>query len=453
MEPPDAPMSWSAGPMADRRPFLVSAYRALAWALTPFFNLLFVLRSRSGKELPARKGERFGKTGVSRPDGHLIWIHAASVGETVSVLPLIDRLAAGGSQVLLTTVTVTAAELAEQRLPEGAFHQFVPYDAPGPVSRFLSHWAPDLVMVVESEIWPCLFDEMRRSAAPFVLLNGRLSDKSQRSWSKLPGVSGYIFACLDLVLAQSDADAARFRKLGCRHVVTPGNLKFDAPEPQVDASQRAPLAAQIGERPVWLAALTHPGEDEIALAAFDRLRESFPALLLVLVPRHPARGDGIMELVRERGYNLARRSQDELVSAATDVFLGDTLGEMGLFYSLAPVTFLGGSFNDAGGHNPVEAALSGSALVTGPRVSNARAVYKEFWSNDAAVRVEDPDRLAEKLLPLLSGLEAARQQAGRARTLVEAGRGALETTLQHLQPYLPAQAKGTGPEDAREDGS
>lgn len=437
--------------MAERRPFLISAYRGCARALTPLFNLLFWLRSRSGKELPERKGERFGFPETPRPEGNLVWIHAASVGETMSVLPLVDRLTEAGHKVLLTTVTVTAAELALQRLPEGALHQFVPYDAPGPISRFLTHWSPDLVMVVESEIWPCLFDEMRRRETPFVLLNGRLSDRSHRSWSRLPAIAKYIFQCLDLVLAQSDADAKRFRRLGCKRVAIPGNLKFDAADPAVDDDQLARLEAEIGERPVWLAALTHSGEEDIALDVHETLRRDVPDLLLVLVPRHPARADDVAGLVTERQFGLARRSLGEPISRSTDVYLGDTLGEMGLYYRLAPVTFLGGSFTDAGGHNPVEAALSGSALVTGPRVSNARAVYKDFWISNAAGKAETPEDLGVRVSRLLSEPAKAQRQAGRARTLVEAGRGALDKSLDYLAPYLAGHRGRFALEAARED--
>lgn len=428
--------------MAERTPFPVSAYRGLARLLTPLFNLLFFLRSRSGKEIAVRKGERFGRACLPRPAGKLVWVHAASVGETMSVLPLIERLVASGVNVLLTTVTVTAAELAEQRLPQGALHQFVPYDAPGPIGRFLEHWSPDLAMVVESEIWPCLFDEMRRRATPFVLLNGRLSDKSLQSWLRLPRVARYIFGCLDMVLAQSETDAARFRQLGCTRVETPGNLKFDAAAPAADEAEVARLAAMIGSRPVWLAALTHPGEEEIALAAHRDLRRDFPDLLLVLVPRHPARADTVADLLRSEGENLSRRSLGEDISGSTGVYLGDTLGEMGLYYRLAPVTFLGGSFNDAGGHNPVEAALAGSALVTGPRVSNARAVYKDFWIAAAAVRAASAGELQQRVALLLREPAQARQQAARAGALVVAGRGALDKTMEHLQPCLAGAADG-----------
>lgn len=437
--------------MVEKRPFLLSLYRAAAQGVSPLFHVLFALRSRSSKEIPARKAERFGRAGRTRPQGTLIWIHAASVGETMSVLPLIGALTGEGHKVLLTTVTVTASELADKRLPEGAFHQFVPYDAPAPIRRFVDHWSPDLAMVVESEIWPCLFNEMKGRDIPFVLLNGRLSDGSQRNWSRIPATSRYIFGCLDAVLAQSRTDADRFKSMGCTSVDVPGNLKFDAAEPAVDAKALALLKSQTGGRPVWLAALTHPGEDKIVFDAFDRLRRDFPDLLLVLVPRHPARASEISGEAGERGLALVSRSSAEPVLAETDVFLGDTLGEMGLFYRLAPVTFLGGSFVDVGGHNPVEAALTGSALITGPRVANARGVYKDFWNRGAAIRVSEPADLAASVGALLSDPDKVSQQVGTARSLVEEGRGALEKTLDVLKRVLEGARSGrrSEPEDEK----
>lgn len=428
--------------MAEKRPLLLSLYRAAAQGVSPLFHVLFALRSRTSKEIPARKGERFGRSERLRPEGSLIWIHAASVGETMSVLPLIDVLTGEGHNVLLTTVTVTASELADQRLPDGAFHQFVPYDAPEPFRTFLDHWSPDLAMVVESEIWPCLFDEMKGRDIPFVLLNGRLSDGSLRNWSRIPGTSRYIFGCLDAVFAQSRADADRFKSMGCKTVEVPGNLKFDASEPMVDETALTQLQAGIADRKIWLAALTHPGEDEIVFAAHDKLRREFPDLLLVLVPRHPARAPEIAQAASERGLKLAVRSAAEPVRPETDVFLGDTLGEMGLFYRLAPVTFLGGSFVDVGGHNPVEAALAGSALVTGPRVANARGVYKDFWNKGAAIRVSEPSDLAENVSVLLNDADRVGGQAETARSLVEEGRGALGTTVELLRRILNGAGSG-----------
>ncbi|MEO0980150.1 MAG: 3-deoxy-D-manno-octulosonic acid transferase [Pseudomonadota bacterium] len=444
-------MNWSAGLMAEKRPVLLRLYRAAAQGVSPLFHVLFALRSRSQKEIPARKAERFGPGARPRPEGTLIWIHAASVGETMSVLPLIAALTGDGHNVLLTTVTVTASELADKRLPDGAFHQFVPYDAPEPFRKFLDHWSPDLVVVVESEIWPCLFDDMKGRDIPFVLLNGRLSDSSRRNWSRIPETSRYVFGCLDAVLAQSRADADRFVAMGCKNVEVPGNLKFDAAEPVADETALALLKSQTGGRSIWLAALTHPGEDEIVFEAYERLRRDFPDLLLVLVPRHPARAPEIAQAAGERGFALVARSSGEPIGPKTDVFLGDTLGEMGLFYRLAPVTFLGGSFVDVGGHNPVEAALAGSALITGPKVANARGVYKDFWMRGAAIRVSEPSDLAQYVGALLHDAGSVSEQVETARSLVEEGRGALGKTLKLLKRFLSGAGGGQSaePEDEK----
>ncbi|MEP2706938.1 MAG: 3-deoxy-D-manno-octulosonic acid transferase [Roseibium sp.] len=444
------PTNWSAGLMAERRPALITLYRALARALAPVFHLIFGYRSRAGKEIVARKGERFGRPSVSRPLGKLVWIHAASVGETTSVLPLIEKLFSTGHRVLLTTVTVTSSEIAEKRLPDGCIHQFAPFDSPGYVARFLEHWKPDLAMVVESEIWPCMFDEVRTHKIPFVMLNGRLSAASARNWSRLRGTSSYIFGCLDLVLAQSPADAERLRTLGCQRVETPGNLKFDATLPEADLFDVGELVSQIGDRPVWLAALTHSEEDDLVLTTHDMLSKAFPGLLLILVPRHPARASEVAERLKSQGLRAVRRSQETTISSTIDVYLGDTLGEMGLYYRLAPVTFLGGSFNDAGGHSPVEASLLGSALVTGPRVANARTVYNELWAQNAARRVDDPDRLAGAVSDLLRNPEDANAQAERARDIVKAGRGAVDKTLSLIEPYLGGAGTGRPPETSSE---
>lgn len=422
--------------MAERRPALIRIYRGLAAAVVPLLHLVFWRRCRRGKEIAARKGERFGRARLARPAGPLVWVHAASLGETISILPLIERLAAEGQCVVLTAVTVTAAELAEKRLPEGCFHQFAPYDAPSLVSGFLDHWKPDLVVMVESEIWPCMCEEVRQRAVPFALVNARMSENSVRGWKRFPRVARYIFACLDLVCAQSEGDADRFRQLGCTKVETPGNLKFDAPEPAADLAALAALKDQIGPRPVWLAALTHPGEDEIVLKAHKKLLEDNPTLLLVIVPRHPARADELAGLTAGSGFTTARRSAGEKVLAETAVYLADTLGEMGLCYRLAPVTFLGGSFNEAGGHNPVEAMLLGSALLTGPKVANARAVYRDLWAAGAAVRVNDPANLADAVKGLLQDAASRQVQVAQAHDLVMKGRGALHKTIHLLQSEL-----------------
>ena len=277
---------------------------------------------------------------------------------------------------------------------------------------------------------------------PFILINGRMSDRSFKGWSRLRDVAAYLFGCLDIALAQTPADAERLKTLGCRNVICPGNLKFDARPKEADQRQVDRLKAAIGSRPVWLAALTHPGEEEIVLRAHRALLDRLPDCLLILVPRHPVRADAIEETIEAQGYSLARRSRKELPEAETQVYLGDTLGEMALFYRLAPIAFLGGSYADVGGHNPLEAASFGAAILSGPNVANAHAIYKSLWAGEAAKRVEDPAMLAEAVLALQTGDEERERQVAQAAEIVESGRGALKQTLEYLEPLVARAAVG-----------
>lgn len=422
--------------MAERRPILVTLYLALARAASPFYRLAHFVRCRVGKDDPARGNEKFGRPRIARPAGPLVWIHAASVGETNSVLPVIEALALRGLTVLLTTVTRTSADLAAQRLPDGALHQYVPFDSPAYVSGFLSHWRPDLAMVVESEVWPGVFLEINRRGIPFILLNGRMSDRSFKGWSRIPTSARAIFGCLDLSLAQTPVDADRLRKLGCSDVVCPGNLKFDANPQDAAVSDIEQLRASIGTRPVWLAALTHPGEDEIVLDAHKTLMREMPDCMLFLVPRHPARADAIADLVEGKGLGVLRRSSGDAIDGNVQVFLGDTMGEMALFYTIAPVAFLGGSFADVGGHSPVEAMRFQSAIISGAKVVSARTVYKDLWDQGAAIRLDDECHLAENVRRLLSDPSQRLAQIEKAGVVAKGGRGALQRTLDLVEPKL-----------------
>ncbi|KND20004.1 3-deoxy-D-manno-octulosonic acid transferase [Pannonibacter phragmitetus] len=431
--------------MADARAaaaasFPLRAYGAVAGLALPVLKLLHASRVRAGKEDPARRGERFGMASLPRPQGRLVWLHAASVGETNSVLPLIERLTGEGASVLLTTVTRTSAEIAAQRLPQGAFHQYAPFDAPQLVRRFLAHWQPDLALVVESEIWPGTFARLARTGIPLAIINGRMSARSGAKWEKSRAFGRAVFGCVSLCLAQSEADAARYRKLGVADVRSPGNLKFDAAPPLADPAAVAALSAQMAGRPLWLAASTHPGEDEIVLAAHKHLAERFPGLLTLLMPRHPVRGGDIAALAAGAGFKAAQRSCGAFPAADLDVYIADTLGEMGLFLRLAPAVFLGGSFAPVGGHNPVEPAQLGVPLVTGPLVANARAVYRDLWDAQAAVRVDDPAELGPAIARLLADEPGRKAMAARAFAVAEAGAGALDRTLEHLRPLLYADS-------------
>ena len=294
-----------------RLPAGLMIYRLVSRAAAPLAPMLLARRAKRGKEHRQRLPERRGESRIARPDGPLIWLHGASVGELASVLPLIERICARGIPILVTTGTVTSGDLAEQRLPRGVVHQFIPVDVPRFVGRFLDHWRPDLALFVESDLWPNMIIEASDRGVPMVLVNGRLSEDSFRRWRRLPKSIAYLLQRLDLCLTGTAPDATRFGELGAPQVFTTGNLKLDVPAPPADPAALAALQDAIGDRPVIAAASTHAGEESSVLEAHVRLRANFPGLLTLIAPRHPERGAGIVASRRRRGpvrgNALARR--------------------------------------------------------------------------------------------------------------------------------------------------
>src|SRR6266849_4321652 len=295
-------------------------YRSLTTAAAPLVTFYLNARCRRGKEDRARLGERFGIASAARPSAPLVWLHAASVGEASSVLALIGRILAErpAIELLMTTGTVAAARLLEGRLPPRARHQFVPVDLPRAVERFLNHWHPDLAIWVESELWPNLVLATQRRFTPMLLANARLSARSVARWRALPGLVRPVLEAFALCLAQDEAQAERFRRLGARPVASVGDLKAAAAPLAADPAALAALHRQIGARPVWLAASTHPGEEEIAAAAHAQIARDQPGLLTIIAPRHPVRGPGIVEMLRAQGLRTARRGAGEAIGADTD---------------------------------------------------------------------------------------------------------------------------------------
>ena len=422
--------------MKEPMPAALRAYRLLSAAMTPLAPLLLAQRLRHGKEHGARLGERRGESGIRRPPGALIWVHAASVGEILSVLPLIERLRARGIRVLVTSGTVTSSDLAEQRLPRDVIHQFVPLDTPRFVRRFIEHWRPGLALFVEQDLWPNLMIEAARRGVPMILVNGRLSEASFQRWRRLPHTIASLLGRFDLCLARTPADGARFSELGAPRVVTSGNLKLDVPAPPADARALEALKNAIGNRPVIAAASTHPGEEAAVIEAHRRLRKNFPKLLTLIAPRHPERGAGIAQIASAAELKTAVRSFGELPDATTDIYIADTVGELGLIYRLAPVVFVGGSLIPHGGQNPIEAAKLGAVILHGPHVENFAEIYSALDAAHGAEPVEDAGRLTAAIGKLLSYPDARERIAESARATVEAQGGALERTLQSLEPYL-----------------
>jgi 3-deoxy-D-manno-octulosonic-acid transferase len=425
-------------------------YRAISHAIQPVAGIFLRRRSQRGKEVRERLNERMGIASLPRPHRTVLWFHAASVGETNVVLPLIEALRRDRPDlgILLTTVTVTSARIAAARLPQGAIHQFVPLDTPAFVKRFLDHWRPDMALFTESEIWPNLIMDADRRRIPLVLLNARMSERSYKRWLKMRGLSRPLFSRFAVVLAQSDALAKRLIRLGARKVISAGNLKFDSPPPPIDAAELQRLKASAQDRPVFLAASTHPGEDEIIAEAHKVLSSAYPRLLTIIVPRHPERGADIAAMLGAQGLDAARRSQGAMPGAETGIYIGDTVGELGLFYSLASFAFIGGSLVPHGGQNPIEAVKLGAGVITGPHWHNFPEVYQALAEQGGCRFVTSQEDLIQTARALFDDQASLALMRTRAEGTVSELSGALGRTLEALEPLLPPKRSASIPGEA-----
>ncbi|MGC8470282.1 MAG: 3-deoxy-D-manno-octulosonic acid transferase [Acetobacteraceae bacterium] len=412
-------MSKASGPLF--------AWSGAARLAAPGLRLLLRLRAARGKEIASRLGERRGHADGPRPAGALLWLHGASVGESLSLLPLIEEIARRAPELalLVTTGTVTSARLFASRIGEAGLagrvtHRFAPLDVPGWVARFLDHWRPDALVLVESEIWPNLLAALDRRGVPRMLVNGRLSERSFARWQRLPGTARALFGGFACIAARSEADAARFTALGAARVEVAGDLKFAAPPLPADPALLAALGARIGARPAWLAASTHPGEEAMAFAAHRALAPAHPGLLSIVVPRHPERGAAIAAAAR--GLMVRRRGAGEGPPDEAGVWIADTLGELGSFYRLAPIVLVGGSLVAHGGQNPLEPARLGCALAVGPHHGNFAEAVARLAAAGALQLLPGPEALAPFVAAMLAdpaarevmGLRAARAAGGYA---------------------------------------
>ena len=421
---------------------LLAGYRLFGRVVTPLLLLLHARRARRGKEDPARRGERFGRASLARPDGRLVWLHAASVGEMNAAQALIAALAETGATVLLTTGTVTSARIAASRRRAGVLHQFVPYDTPGNLTRFLDHWRPDLAITLESEIWPTTIHMLHARGIPLVIASATMSERTREGWNKVPFVARRIFSRLALCLAQTQADAERLSGFGVPCVEVGGNLKYDSQKLAADPQALDRLRTALGERPCWLAASTHEGEEAIAAVVHETLHaRGIPNLLTIIVPRHPERGGAIADDLSAHGLRVSRRSTGEVPDPQTQIYIADTIGELGLFYRLAPIAFIGKSLVPEGGQNPLEAARLSTAILTGPHVFNLEDIYTPLIDAGGALVVQDATGLADEVERLLRDPDAARHIAILAGEITDAGSGALAATMDALAPWLHASER------------
>jgi 3-deoxy-D-manno-octulosonic-acid transferase len=411
-------------------------YRSLSSAVVPFAPALIRQRLRLGKEDPERSAERRGLTRDVRPPGPLVWIHGASVGEVLAAAALIQRLRQLNLRILVTSGTVTSAAIVARRFPPDVIHQYVPYDSPRFVARFLDHWRPSLALFIESDLWPNLILSSAARRVPMVLINGRMSQRSFPRWQKVASTISALLGTFDICLAQSPTDAKRFAALGCRNVISTGNLKLDVPAPPADPDKLDKLLFITRGRPIIIAASTHPGEEEMLIDAHKALAGYFPSLLTVIVPRHPSRGGAIVQTIAAAGLMPAQRSHEDLPTAVTDIYVADTLGELGLFYRLAPIVFMGGSLVEHGGQNPIEAVKLGASIVHGPHVFNFTDVYEALDGAGGARRADTQEALMKQIGQLLSDPAARDSMAAASARVVSDLGGALERTLAALEPYL-----------------
>lgn len=399
-----------------------------------------VLRTRlgRGKEDPARLDERRGIPSTPRPDGPLMWLHAASVGESVSLLEMIRRLGEERPELsfLVTTGTVTSAQVLSQRLPDRCTHQYIPLDIRPWMRRFLDHWRPDIAVLAEGEIWPVLIAEVSERGIPLAMINARMTEKAFRRWRLLKGAAARLTARIDHVQAQDEVTGKRLLALGLspKRLEVTGTLKEGSAALPHDESERQRLAQALGGRPSWLAASTHEGEEAMTAAAHREALRSWHKLLLVMAPRHPDRAEAIAASLRAEGWRVARRSKDEPITTETQIYLADTMGEMGLWYRLCSVSFVGGSLVPIGGHNPFEPAALGSAILHGPNVENFADIYDRLTQANAA-RGVSAETLGKDVVEVLEADEAARM-AHAAWEVCSEGADVTETTMDLLMAML-----------------
>jgi 3-deoxy-D-manno-octulosonic-acid transferase len=415
--------------------YLAATSRGEAWG-----RRKLQARLAGGKEDAARLEERTGTASQPRPAGRLLWFHAASVGESLSLLELIKRLldVEPDLHVLMTTGTVASAEVLAARLPDRCLHQYIPLDLRPYVRRFLAHWRPDLAVWTESELWPNLIVETAAMGCKLLILNARLSDRSLRRWRLLGGAAASLLQRFTAVQAQDRATAQALRRLGlpAERIAITGTLKEGAPPPPCDEAERARLTRLTEGRPMWLAASTHPGEEAACLDAQIQAGRSLHRLLMILAPRHADRGDAVAALIQARGLGCARRSAGQDPGPETQVYLADTMGELGLWYRLAPVSFVGGSLAEIGGHNPFEPAALGSAILHGPHVHNFADIYGRLAEVGGARQVDTPSRLPAVLSEVLQP-DVSAPMALAAWELCSGGTEATDKALALLQDHLP----------------
>lgn len=417
---------------------IFSLYRVISVLGSPFILFLLSRRLSRGKENRYRFSERLGVPSRIRPKGLLVWLHGASVGETIAMLPLINRIRKDRPEwnVLVTTGTVTSATLMVERLPEGAFHQFFPVDRMAYITRFLNYWKPNLILWTESEFWPNTIDLIGEKKIPILLLNGRVSEKSFKFWKIFPKVIKKLIGTFSLCLSQSESDAFRLNALGAKDAKYVGNLKLASLPLPVDREAFKEFSTLTKDRYCWVSASTHEGEEEIIGRIHKSLKAKKPEILSVIVPRHPGRGVEIARTLKTMGLNVALRSKKDNLKSNVDIYIADTLGELGLFYKISEIVFMGKSLLHFGGQNPLEPARLNCAIISGPHMENFKEITANFTKRNAFIQVQNEADLLRSISNLLCDTAKRQKLAEGALHVANEQDDVLEAVFNEIQPYL-----------------
>ena len=421
-------------------PLLIRTYLLFSKINGPLFHYLINKRKAQSKEHPTRYIERFGRYTKERPKGRLIWFNAASVGEALALRPLIENLVDGSNDVhvLVTTITVTSAEVLEKSLPERAIHQFSPVDTKQSTQAFLTYWEPDFAIWCESELWPRMVHQTKRHGIPMCLINGRISLKTERIWRRFPKTAHWMLSAFDYIFAQSADFKNVLTDLGLDPgtIVIAGSTKESRSALPYDAELQSKLDGAIANRPRWVAGSTHLGEEEIILSTHNTILQTVARdCLLILAPRHPARASKIAKMATDLGLSVSQRSRGDEITTQTQVYLADTIGEMGLWLSLSDIVFVGGSLVDVGGHNPYEPIAMGAAVITGPQFYNFQDIYDRLMANAGCMVATDSVTLSQSIRTLMQS-DTRRTQIKRAKDTVEHTNSAAQLILAHISAKL-----------------
>ncbi len=418
----------------------IGIYNTLVRTLYPIVIRRYIeKRKKMGKEDVKRFNERVGRPTKPRPDGRLIWLHGASVGESISMLPLINRLLEiyPDAHVMVTTGTTTSAEVMAKRLPERAFHQYLPIDNPVFAARFVRHWQPTIALWFESEFWPAMLSTIKRRNIPLILINGRISNKSFKRWQQFDFVIKELLDCFTACLGQSEEDAYRLRALGAKDAMCLGNLKYAGLPIPVDEEKKKEIQDEIGERPVWLASSTHSDEEVKIGRHLKDLVAKHSGLLTIIAPRHPNRGVEIKNALREKyQLNVALRSANEKIMPETEVYIADTIGEMGIWYELCPIVFIGGSLIPHGGQNFMEPSRCRDAVIVGPHMHNFTDAMNRAKRADGIIQVDETVDLIDMVDQLLSNKELLEAKRSLAYNWATSEAKVLDGIAEKIQGYM-----------------